>query len=247
MLCGVGDARHLFMTIAIYFIQRKNASQKVHFTILDHKPVVMARVLIFLYLMLEAGDSNAGDYDANTALMSVCYLFCAQLMPQWAAEKVEFKLENEENPFKMIHIQTSQMKGLAAIIRRWRRDAKTMFPAAKIRRAINLDIARSSPSTLMIGEKRPFMRRCEADHSFFDEFSVVLPSAEFMVLVEPKLPELVALYRSKAALRFASRSTTILTRIGPLIPPLSTSIGEKTRRNRDLLIWGLTRSTSLKA
>lgn len=44
MLCGVGDARHLFKTIRDYYNTRKNPSQKVHFTILDNKPAVLARV-----------------------------------------------------------------------------------------------------------------------------------------------------------------------------------------------------------
>lgn len=204
MLCGIGDARHLFMTIAIYFTIRKNTSQKVHFTILDHKPVVLARVLIFFYLMQEGGDPDVNDYDARIALLSVSYLFCAQLMPQFAAEKfynaaekVEFKLQNEENPFESINIQTSQMKGLAAIIRRWRRDVKTMFPTAQIRREIQRDILRSSLWTPMSGDRWSFMKGYEADHLFFDEFSVVLPPAEVMTHTEPELANLVTQYRAE--------------------------------------------------
>lgn len=81
MLCGVGDARHLFKTISDYHRMRKSSSQKVHFTILDHKPAVLARVLVFFSLMKEAGGPAADSHGSSTSLLALAYIFCTQLLP----------------------------------------------------------------------------------------------------------------------------------------------------------------------
>ncbi|KAI0443024.1 hypothetical protein F4803DRAFT_574997 [Xylaria telfairii] len=124
MLCGVGDGRHLFKTI-------------LHFTILDHKPAVLARVFIFLSLMPEAGDLDADQCEASTSLLSLAYLFCAHLIPpnvaaefQSAARRLGSKLQNKQNPFKWVHIQTAPMK-LLNDIHQWMGVSKTMHLTAQ--------------------------------------------------------------------------------------------------------------------
>ncbi|CAJ2505393.1 Uu.00g127870.m01.CDS01 [Anthostomella pinea] len=49
MFCGVGDARSLFQTVFTLFMSQVKSKQ-LHFTILDHKPAIIARDLIsFLF------------------------------------------------------------------------------------------------------------------------------------------------------------------------------------------------------
>ncbi|KAI8623945.1 hypothetical protein F5Y19DRAFT_481085 [Xylariaceae sp. FL1651] len=177
---------------------------KAHFTILDHKPAVLVRILIFFYIMQEGATSITDHRDANTGLLSVSYIFCAQLMPPYvadkfyyAAERVECRLKNGENPFGFIHIPTSQMKGLAVIIHRWRHNAKKMFLTAQTGRNIGLDVARPSLPPAMPGAKWGHMAECEVEHRFFDDFSVMFPPAGAMALAEPELADLVAQYHAE--------------------------------------------------
>ncbi|KAI0972461.1 hypothetical protein F4678DRAFT_61127 [Xylaria arbuscula] len=144
MFCGVGDARYLFKTITDYYNMRKNASQKVHFTILDHKPAVLAQGLIFLFLMQEAGDPAADRCEASASLLFLTYIFSAHLIPSniaakfhYVAERLGSKLQTEQNPFKWVHIQKAQMKPLNAIVRQWKAVSKTMYPTARVRRQIS--------------------------------------------------------------------------------------------------------------
>ncbi|KAI0858195.1 hypothetical protein F4860DRAFT_322361 [Xylaria cubensis] len=202
MLCGVGDARHLFKTIRDYFNTRKNLSQKVHFTILDHKPAVLARVLIFLSMMQEAGDLAADRCEASTTLLSLAYLFCGSLVPpnvvvefRSVAERLVSKLQNERNPFKWVHIQKAQMKPLGAIIRQWMGLSKTMYPTAQVRRQISLDRKESPPNRDMRG-RWTFVPECELEHRFFEDFSVILPPRKILENTQPELADLVSRYQN---------------------------------------------------
>lgn len=207
MLCGVGDARHLFKTIHDYYTMRKNPSQKVHFTILDHKPAVLARVLIFLSLMQEAGDPASDRCEASTSLLPLAYLFCAQLLPPDVAAKfydvagrLGSKLQNEQNPFKWVHIQTAQMKPLDTIIRQWKGVPKTMYPTAQVRRQISFGREDAPPSRDMSSGEWFHIPECELEHRFFEDFSVILPPREILENTEPELAHLVSEYRNGCSL-----------------------------------------------
>ncbi|TRX89462.1 hypothetical protein FHL15_009631 [Xylaria flabelliformis] len=202
MLCGVGDARHLCKTIRYYYNTRKNLSQKVHFTILDHKPAVLARVLIFLSLMQEAGDVAADRCEASTTLLSLAYLFCGCLVPpnvvaeiRSVAERLVSKLQNEQNPFKWVHLQKPQMKPLSAIIHQWMGLSKTMYPTAQVRRQISLDRKESPPNRDVSGHWT-YVPECELEHRFFEDFSVILPPRKILENTQPELADLVSRYQN---------------------------------------------------
>ncbi|KAI0197972.1 hypothetical protein F4808DRAFT_473096 [Astrocystis sublimbata] len=177
-------------TIHDYYKMRKNPSQKVHFTILDHKPSVLARVLIFFSLMQEGMD-----------VATDTYIFCTSLMPAEAAakfhdaaERIRAKLQNEESPFKWLHIPTAQMKPLETIISQWKEVSKTMYPTAEVRREIALALC-DAPTRNDVGDYLS-MPECELEHRFFEEFSVVLPPREYLKKTDPELAELVSEYRN---------------------------------------------------
>ncbi|KAI1269157.1 hypothetical protein F5Y18DRAFT_178241 [Xylariaceae sp. FL1019] len=205
MLCGVGDARHVFKTIASCHSTWKKTgatSQEVYFTILDHKPAVLARVLIFFHLLEEASNPDLNPHEANLTLLTVSYLFCAQLIPSWAqakfcdaAEKVESKLDLGQSPVDCCHIQASQMKGLSAIIHRWRHE--TTYSTVQLREQISIDIARTFQTVPGVNVSSwQFLEKCEREHRFFDQCSVMLPPAGLIKSFEPKLADLVSAYRA---------------------------------------------------
>ncbi|KAI0144631.1 hypothetical protein GGR57DRAFT_322856 [Xylariaceae sp. FL1272] len=205
MMCGVGDARHVFRTIASChgaMTKTGAASQNIYFTILDHKPAVLARVLIFLYLLEEASNPDTDAQEATLALLTVSYLFCAQLIPSWveakfqdAAENVQSKLSEGQNPVNCCHIRKPQMNGLETIIDGWREDVKEMYSTSQLRWQIPLDIRKTGQSVPgMDLNAWQFLEECKREHRFFDDFSVMLPPSAHIESCDPTLADLVSRY-----------------------------------------------------
>ncbi|KAI1213605.1 uncharacterized protein F4807DRAFT_193787 [Annulohypoxylon truncatum] len=187
MLCGVGDARHLFQTL-IRYSSRNKGVQKLHVTMLDHKPAVIARDLIFFSLLQEA---TTNQESKDTALLSLGYLYCAPIIPPFAREKLQNtisklldKLEKEQQPFNLVYLPMPQ-RGIVRSLKSWQTGAATKYATSEMRRV-------ASRKTI----EKLLNMDCQADYEDFENFSVVFPPEAILVGFEPELSALVAAYRN---------------------------------------------------
>ncbi|CAJ2510727.1 Uu.00g063520.m01.CDS01 [Anthostomella pinea] len=194
MFCGIGDARHLFRTVMSFFASG-NRTQKAHFTILDHKPVVMARILVFFALLDEAATSKSSKEES---LLTVAYLFCAHIVLPFVQKKLqetinrlELHLEKNDLPFKWADLSVSQIASVLRVLRSWGQASPKSYETDRVRSFIAEHIAKAIPPGMMDDEKWPYLPECEADHRVFDDFSVILAPTATLERYEPELAALV--------------------------------------------------------
>lgn len=194
MLCGVGDARHLYHTIADYFGTREG-SQKLHITILDHKPAVMARNMIFFSLLHQISINKASG---DTVSLSLSYLYCAQIVPPFAWEKLQetisglvSQLEDGQQPVPFVSLSVSQMDMIVRVLKGWQSGPATSYETGRIRRVIPDHFDGVIPSM----NRRSFPE-CVADHEAFDDFFVMFPPEAALSRFEPELSALVTNYKN---------------------------------------------------
>ncbi|KAI1453780.1 hypothetical protein F4805DRAFT_478149 [Annulohypoxylon moriforme] len=171
MLCGVGDARHLFQTLIQYSARNKGA-QKLHITMLDHKAAAIARDLIFFSLIHEA---NTDQGSKDTVLLSLSYLYSSPIIPPFAWEKLQDtigklldKLESRQQPIEWIYL-TMPQTGVVRALKHWQTGLAT-YATPQMRRAT--------------------LQR-ENNQDFYD-YAVVFPPEVVLSKFEPELSSLLA-------------------------------------------------------
>ncbi|KAI1499416.1 hypothetical protein F5X99DRAFT_389871 [Biscogniauxia marginata] len=200
MFCGIGDARHLFHTIRSC-AARSSESQKVHFTILDIKPAVLARALVFFKILDQAYTS---EDQKSLASLSLGYLFCAHMIPpfvwdvlQETIQTLEACLDQSKQPFTWVYVPPQQMELVSRVLKTWGHEPTDQYAPEKLRRLIREDIDQTTPSPPMMGGPRwMFLPEYVAEHEFFDDFSVMLPPDAVLSKFEPELSDLVAEHRN---------------------------------------------------
>ncbi|KAK7991439.1 hypothetical protein PG988_000233 [Apiospora saccharicola] len=79
LFAGIGDARHMFQTILEFPV---DPPRKLHFMVLDHKPAVVARNLIFFHLFNEAA-TEKDEEKAHLGFCILAYLFTVQYLAEY--------------------------------------------------------------------------------------------------------------------------------------------------------------------
>ncbi len=89
LFCGIGDARNLFATLAWVSLDevRNPSSRRYHFTIVDIKPAVLARDLLMFRLLFDLSTESA--MKKRETLVTLSYIFGAQVMPKWAFDRLQ--------------------------------------------------------------------------------------------------------------------------------------------------------------
>ncbi|KAF3070885.1 putative tetratricopeptide-like protein [Daldinia childiae] len=194
MFCGVSDARHVFHTVLQYSLKKKKGPQKLHITMVDHKPVVMARDLVFASMLREAA-VNQESKDAM--LLSLSYVYCAQVIPPFAWANLQDtisrllnRLEKKQQPVEFVYLRTQQMGSVAVILKSWRTWLAAKYNTSKIRR-----IVAECPSRV-IPEEMFMFSEFKEDRQTFDEFSVLFPPKTMLPILEPESSTLYADYRA---------------------------------------------------
>ncbi|KAI8958416.1 hypothetical protein F5Y11DRAFT_336255 [Daldinia sp. FL1419] len=192
MFCGVSDARHVFHTILEYSSKKKD-SQKLHITMLDHKPVVVARDLVFFSMLYEAA-TNTDTKDVT--LLSLSYVFCSQVMPPFAWDKLQEtigrlldKLEKKEQPTEVTYLPISQMDKVENSLRTWRTGLATMYTVSQVRRHV-------TRHSVITPEEMMMFLKFDVDIQLFRDFSVVFPPRIMQSMLEPELSPLFADYQA---------------------------------------------------
>ncbi|KAI0884846.1 uncharacterized protein GGS22DRAFT_189057 [Annulohypoxylon maeteangense] len=183
MLCGVGDARNVFQTL-IQYSSMNHGTQKLHITMLDHKPSIIARDLILFSLLHEA---NTNPDSKDTVLLSLSYLYSTPIIPLFAWEKLQNtisklvdKLECGQQPLDLIYLTLPQTD-VMRILKSWQTTgAATKYSTSQMRRAAS---QREDPLWSYLA--------CDADYQDFYDFSVVFPPEAILSRFEPTLSALV--------------------------------------------------------
>ncbi|KAI1388457.1 uncharacterized protein F4822DRAFT_429081 [Hypoxylon trugodes] len=191
MFCGVGDARNLFQTLVQYGSKKKEGPQKLHVTMVDKNPAIVARDLIFFSLLKEAATNEATK---EVSLMTVSYLFCTQIIPSFVWEKLQEtinglvgKLKEKQQPLDFVHIPVSQVEQYIEVLMSWQKGPATDWKTPQAR-----GVWPASPPA----EKDEHYPECQADHQVFDDFAVLFPPIAVLANFEPKLFALVTRYQS---------------------------------------------------
>ncbi|KAI1480574.1 hypothetical protein F4774DRAFT_424825 [Daldinia eschscholtzii] len=194
MFCDVSDARHVFHTILQYAVNKKG-SQKLHITMVDHKPIVVARDLVFISLLLEAA-ANQGSRDV--ALLSLSYAYCAQVIPPFVWDKLQDtvnklldRLEKKQQPTEMVYLPTQQIDGVMAVLKSWQGALLTMYKTSEIRRYV------AEHDVLAHGEELDMFSKFVIDKRTFNDFSVLFPPQDMLPSLEPGLSTLFADYQTR--------------------------------------------------
>ncbi|KAK7943572.1 uncharacterized protein PG986_012685 [Apiospora aurea] len=88
LFCGIGDARNMFQTTIEL---PDDQTRRLYFTVLDHKPSVIARNLIFFHLFNEAAMEK--DEEKSRLLFRIlAYLFTVSIIPPFAWEKLQMTI-----------------------------------------------------------------------------------------------------------------------------------------------------------
>ncbi|KAI1780638.1 hypothetical protein F4818DRAFT_451060 [Hypoxylon cercidicola] len=203
MFCGVNDARNLFQT-SIRYMSSPTKTQKLHITMLDIKPAVMARDLIFFSLMNESADVNLKLVSKTMIWLSLTYIYLAQILPPFAWEKLQEtisklvdSLEKKKQPLSFAYIPVSQMDSITRVLKSWQQGPATEYKTSEVRRAIARLADQRAAQFPMSPEKRwSSYPECSSDHEVFDEFGVMFPPTEVLSKFEPELSALAADFRT---------------------------------------------------
>ncbi|KAI0131137.1 hypothetical protein F4814DRAFT_457043 [Daldinia grandis] len=194
MFCGVSDARHVFHTVLQYSLKKKGP-QKLHITIVDHKPIVIARDLVFASMLREA----AVDQESRDAvLLSLSYVYCAQIIPpfawdnlQKAVKRLLDRLEKKQQPIEMVYLPTRQMGKVVDVLRSWQKGSAAMYKTSEIRCYVAENPARVKPKEMYMYSK------FEADRRAFDDFTVLFPPKAMLQTLEPELSTLLINHQAR--------------------------------------------------
>ncbi|KAI0475735.1 hypothetical protein GGR56DRAFT_433033 [Xylariaceae sp. FL0804] len=204
LFCGIGDGRHLFQTILLFFLQNMRSSaapRNLHFTLVDHKPAVIARLLVF-FALFDASVEGPTVRDEDSA--TVAFLFCTHLIPPWAWERLQGAvdkllgaLDRGEQPFTWVYLPPSHNKEVSRVLRAWQDSVPEHFSTSRIRSVIKFELMRKGMMSMsMPNSAEPIsLPECTLDHRLLRKCSIISPRLDDMKRFEK---DLVGLLRSFA-------------------------------------------------
>ncbi|KAI0850039.1 hypothetical protein F5Y00DRAFT_233431 [Daldinia vernicosa] len=194
MFCGVSDARHVFCTLLQYSSENKGP-QKLHITMLDHKPIVIARDLVFFSMLQEVATNQDSKESKEVTLLSLSYVYCAQIIPQFAwgelqgtIKRLLDRLEKKQQPTDMVYLPVQQMDKVMNVLKSWQNELATLYKPSQIRRSV-------AENTAMLPEMEIFFK-FKIDRRTFNDFSVLFPPEDMLPILQPGLSTLFADYQA---------------------------------------------------
>jgi hypothetical protein len=243
MFCGIGDARHLFATIAhIAHHEKKGPAtteKRYHFTILDLKPTVLVRDLIMLFFLEEI--RTASDSATELELFSAfLYTYASPIMPAYSFVKLQSiikslveALQGSRSMPTWIYLPESILQCFLAVLKGWTADdgkaeVENAWTTSKLRSAAvfqNLRWRMQSQMNFMnlgreLSEKLG-PNGCEEEEELFEQTGLVRPPTALLAAHEPELATLLAGYIPKGEY---SKSTKITEYIDTHWKPNVTNI-----------------------
>lgn len=201
LACGIGDARNLFTTLLVTGSAHKALAGKrdtpykgLHFTLVDLKPAIFARILLVFRLLLDADTGSQTDKDETLA--AVCYIYVAQVMPKWASDKLQAAIsallveleDGSRAPMDLFYIHPEARTRITHVLRQWQQPPQPWYTAGALRFAT----LRSAPmAELDPGSTVKLPPGWDADVALFESLYMLVPSKELLQRHEPQLASLL--------------------------------------------------------
>lgn len=146
MFGGIGDGRHLLASLmgilAEEGLKRIEADTHYHFTIVDHKPAVIARNMIILSMLGDlASTIHRGENTRTQKLMATLYyIFLAPIMPptlhailQANIQEVISSLEERNERHSFLDLPQTYRAEVLRVLREWQHEVGEQYPPSKLR------------------------------------------------------------------------------------------------------------------
>ncbi|KAK3080588.1 hypothetical protein LTS18_015033 [Coniosporium uncinatum] len=191
MFAGVGDARHMYATItatAAHEDKSESGSTRRYFmTALDIKAAIIARGLIFLFLLRELSSTSAAQ---PRVLCTIFYLYIAPIVPeavyvhlQEIIDSISSALEDTGAMPDWIKIRACDTKPILSVLKYWRYMAGNLYPTSEVHNHAALKRGREREFGHPDGNKDERAR--------FLSTGLLLPPHEYLERCEPALKPLL--------------------------------------------------------
>lgn len=209
LFCGIGDARNMFQTMTNYCIEGAKSHQRLHCTILDHKPAVLARDLIIFALLDEVAQSGFSMHamrsfspekyaQVKETLSVISYIYLTQVMPAYAWERLQKTIkrlldafERHEQAITWVYVPSVVQQSVSRTLLSWQAEPTGPYATRRFR---HLTVDHNMDQGL-IAEQPDCFPELKFDKILFTDFQVVLPEAHVLKKQDPELAQMLSAYR----------------------------------------------------
>ncbi|KAI3391944.1 hypothetical protein diail_6590 [Diaporthe ilicicola] len=212
LFCGIGDARHLWLTLTQFMVQSDQGGEtpkELHFTLVDLKPAALARILILLTLLSRLPPlENLSSPALQEATWAIVYLYIGHVVPPFAQEALSRTVSElirglEKNNAKNAQLRWVVMPESTRVqvlehLRNWSRPLDDLYRPENMREMVKVSDRRVNMTRMMLGAVGgwPTPSSCEEDEAVFKEFTIIPPPASSIRLREPEIGRLLDLTKS---------------------------------------------------
>lgn len=202
LACGIGDARNLLMSLMVTGTAHKALAGKrntpykgLHFTLVDLKPAMFARILLVFHLLLGA-DMGSSQMEKDETLAAVCYVYVGQVMPKWASDKLQAAISSllaelgdaSRAPMDLFYIPPEARTRITNVLRQWQQPPKKWYTAGALRFAT---MTSAPMAELDPGASVKLPPGWDVDVALFESLYILVPSKELLQRHEPQLASLL--------------------------------------------------------
>lgn len=221
LFCGIGDARNLYQTMLQYVEQGPKSDQRLRFTILDHKPAMLARDLILFALLDDLARAKASlpkddrnvrreDWAAIAETQSVVsYLFFTQVIPGYAWDRLQTiirrllaSFSKREQPISWVYVPVAVQDSVRRVLEAWKLVPTGSYSTERFRELTSVE---NLHQKLMMAQMSTFVRDLDQvgpfpnlkfEHRVYKDFSIVLPGNYLMKAYDPEMVTIIHDYRN---------------------------------------------------
>lgn len=207
LFCGVGDARHLFATLACIAEHAREksslCSKKIYFTLVDINPAVFARDMLVLRMLNDFVKEAAEDRPVTAAAIS--YVYATQVMPSWIYDRVQTAIRGVIGRLKGVRssvlethdVRTTRRELVVQHLRNWQEPPRGWCSTTSIRAMTRHQYEQGLQGrvgTFGEGEGYEGPPGCEPGNPEacqYHDFNIMLPSELLLKNHEPRLQGLL--------------------------------------------------------
>ena len=132
---GVCDGSQFLKTLldVVVFGMQANSTHRYHFTLLDHDPTSIAKILVILHLLSEV-QGNIPSYEKDVAIAAMIFVYAPHITPESAHKKLQKSLDTltkklrDEMPIpNWIFIHPSQQSELCHYLEAWKEHTQGIY------------------------------------------------------------------------------------------------------------------------
>ena len=176
-----------------------------HFTVLDHKPVVIARDFLILQIMDELTTMRVGEKASYSLHFLLYYIYLAPVMPKCIyrilqrqiAKSIDI-LEGRRSMLTFLDVPQAHRADIVRVLREWQSEAFEQFGTRRVRKqAVSLVFSNAVQQQMQFGQEleQPPPKGCEKQAAFYRKTGILMMSSdERNDFVRKELPELGKAY-----------------------------------------------------